>query len=471
MPASSIMRQLIDLSAPMDVVRQKQRSAVLRDLIQEAQALVARIEHLDTLDPRAAILVKAHLRGRIDEAPFGQMLRNATGAARTAFGKTMQGAGYVNQKINQLGGLLQNTQPVQNFDQRVETVKANVAQKFPKLAAVATQYGEFAKTHPKTQAFTIGLLTAVASLATGPAGGAVAAMILRSANEMLKGEKASTAIGKAVKTGVVSWLAGYGVKQIAAGIAHAVVPYPSDFQTTYDKNPFVSWKSIYNGRVLVNTGGHTSPEMAKVLNRAFKLFTDAMYNDQPDVAGKFYKIFMDTANEAFDPSGPIQQALFAENQADMQTYQNLVSASTNFAKSMATVGRYFTAGMQGLLAGANPATTTTPTTGGASAAAQPAPAAPTPAAPAPAAPVTPTTTAAPTAAPQRPAQAARTRPAALPQATPQRAYKPRLKPANPQLWNDLLAVAQRSKIDLRNPQAQRWLRSRYRANGGTFATV
>ena len=151
--------------------------------------------------------------GRLDEAGVWSNIKSAVG-------KGISGVKTANDAVNRLGQLAQNTTPVQNFDSRVETILQNIANKNPKTAEVARKYGEWAKKHPVKQGLIIGMLTAIASLVGGPAGGAAAGYILRAGNELLKGEKASTAIGKGLKTAAIGGLAGMGLQQIANVMGH-----------------------------------------------------------------------------------------------------------------------------------------------------------------------------------------------------------------------------------------------------------
>ena len=145
----------------------------------------------------------------------------AAGSNRTTLGKTKDvatsSATWVNSQIDRLGKYLQDTAPVQYFDQKFEDLKQKTAAKLgtdSKTIAVIDQLGQYARANPGKTAFVIGTLTAVAALATGPAGGAVAGQVLRGATELLKGEKLSTAVGRGVKSGVYGYLAGMGLKEL-----------------------------------------------------------------------------------------------------------------------------------------------------------------------------------------------------------------------------------------------------------------
>lgn len=361
MPTS--MRVLINLMETRNDAQATPAAQVLRSLIIEAHNLTNQLTQLDQLDPRAGLLMRAHLQGRIDEAPLRDIMSGFGRGVKKAVGGAMKGASAINQKINQLGSLLQNTKPVQNFDAQFDQLKTTLTQKYPTLANGVAKYAEFAKSHPKTQMFIIGVMTAAASLATGPAGGAVVAGMMRASNELLKGENLSTAVGRTLKTAALGWVAGLGIHQLGAAIAHNMVPFPTHFHKLADELCKVQWMYEENGHMLVSTGGITSPDMYKTLDRAFSLFQRYHQSHQDDIAAKFYKIFIDTANQAFDPNGPIQQAITAQYAQDNATLALLKSQATNFASTMATLAQHVTAGVQGVIAGASalPASSAQPT--------------------------------------------------------------------------------------------------------------
>jgi len=132
----------------------------------------------------------------------------AAGNNRTLVGKAVDIPGQVNQVINNVGKWLQDTTPVQAADQKFEQLKTAIGQKFPDLDQNLTAMGTWMKENPGKSAAIIGVLTAIASLAGGPAGGAIAGQILRGAAELIKGEKLSTAVGKGMKTAAFGFIAG-----------------------------------------------------------------------------------------------------------------------------------------------------------------------------------------------------------------------------------------------------------------------
>lgn len=143
-----------------------------------------------------------------------QQAATAAGGNRTLVGRGMDAASAVNQAIDNVGKWLQNTAPVQAFDQKFENLKGNIAQKFPQLDRAVSKLGDWAKANPGKTAAIVGVLTTIAALGAGPAGGAIAGQILRGTAELLKGERLSTAVGKGLKTAAYGALAGYTINQI-----------------------------------------------------------------------------------------------------------------------------------------------------------------------------------------------------------------------------------------------------------------
>ena len=143
--------------------------------------------------------------------------KTVTGKVAGAVGT---GIKTVNDAVNKLGTLAQNTKPVQNFDNKaadiINRVRTKLQSTNPKAIKTVEQYVQWANKHPVYQGLIIGALTAIASVATGPAGGAIVGQILRTTNELMKGNKLSTAIGKGVKTGTLAFLVGMGFKEIVS---------------------------------------------------------------------------------------------------------------------------------------------------------------------------------------------------------------------------------------------------------------
>lgn len=175
-------------------------------------------------------LVEASLSANQIQQLFGEIEKAATagGDNRTGLGLGVDVAKEVNNKIDSLGKWIQNTRPVQAFDQKFEQLKAKVAQKFPKLDQKLTDLGTWAKENPGKTAAVIGVLTTLASVAGGPVGGAIAGQVLKGATELIKGEKLSTAIGKGAKAAAFGWLTGKAVEFIGNALADPVISKAND---------------------------------------------------------------------------------------------------------------------------------------------------------------------------------------------------------------------------------------------------
>jgi hypothetical protein len=145
----------------------------------------------------------------------------ASAGNRSMLGKGVDTAKKANDVINNVGKWLQNTTPVKAFDQKFDDLKRQINTKFPdsKILDGISMMGVWAKENPGKTAAIIGVLTAIASLAGGPVGGAIAGQILRGSLELLKGEKLSTALGKGLKTAAIGFLAGKSFELIGDAVA------------------------------------------------------------------------------------------------------------------------------------------------------------------------------------------------------------------------------------------------------------
>ena len=161
-------------------------------------------------------LIEASLTVDQIQGLFGNIEQTATagGDNRTLVGKGKDTVDKVNDIINKAGKWVQDTTPVKGFDNKFEQLKTSVGKKFPELDKQLTSMGTWAKENPAKTATIIGVLTALASLAGGPVGGAIAGQVLRGTTELMKGEKLSTAIGKGLKTATIGFLAGKAFEEI-----------------------------------------------------------------------------------------------------------------------------------------------------------------------------------------------------------------------------------------------------------------
>lgn len=150
-----------------------------------------------------------------------------SGANRTGLGKAgdavaagaklpRQVLTAVNDKVNELGKLAKNSGPVQNADQKFRELKQKIAAENPdnKIVKAVQQVSDWAKENPGKATLAVGILTATASILTGPGGGAAAGFLLRSTKDLLQGEDLSTATGQALKTAAIGALVGVVADQV-----------------------------------------------------------------------------------------------------------------------------------------------------------------------------------------------------------------------------------------------------------------
>ena len=223
--------RLTTLSDPVLLLEQHRQHnrMILRescqDLTKEQQRIVEGIYR--ELIP----LIEASLTADQIKQVFSQVEKASIegGKNRTIAGAGVDVAKKANDVINNVGKWLQDTAPVKAFDQKFEQLKGKVAEKFPDLADKTAQLGDWVKANPGKSAAVIGILTALASLAGGPVGGAIAGQILRGSAELLKGEKLSTAIGKGVKTAALGYLSGKAFEMLGkfvGGMRAEALPIP-----------------------------------------------------------------------------------------------------------------------------------------------------------------------------------------------------------------------------------------------------
>ena len=141
------------------------------------------------------------------------------GGNLTALGKagkvTSEVSGKMKAEIDKLLKSAQNSGPVKNFDEKFEKLKSQLKTKLEgnpmgtKIVQGVEKMGQFAKDNPGKSAFIIGATTSVLAFASGGiASGAAIGFFLKLANNTIKGDKLSTAVGKSVKGAAVGAVAG-----------------------------------------------------------------------------------------------------------------------------------------------------------------------------------------------------------------------------------------------------------------------
>jgi len=267
----------------------------------------------------------------------------AGGDNRTLAGLGVDGVKQVNDTVNNVGKWLQNTTPVKMADQKFEKLKNDINKKFPdsKLLDGISNLGIWMKENPGKSAAVIGVLTALASLAGGPIGGAIAGQVLRGAAELIKGEKLSTAIGKGVKTAAFgflsgkafemlgNWMAGFREQSIPFGSGDAGLENISWDATKTLKSPGMEWTQTTQGfNALVK------PEEASAIRAAMNLVKGGG----------------DGAVEGFDQLKMVADIVGSKDyMADMQ---GMVDGAWKAAKDNDSLLQFINTAKQGLQAGA-----------------------------------------------------------------------------------------------------------------------
>ena len=227
-------------------------------------------------------LIEATLTADQIKQVFGELEKQsvAGGANRTIAGAGVDVAKKANEVINNVGKWLQNTAPVKMMDEKFEKLKNDINKKFPdsKLLDGISELGIWMKENPGKSAAIIGVLTALASLAGGPVGGAIAGQVLRGAAELIKGEKLSTAIGKGIKTAAFGYLSGKAFEMLgdfAKTMSIKRIPFgPAD--AGFEEVTFGATKTMsgFGTEFTQNLSGVdiiVDPEMASTVNSAMNL--------------------------------------------------------------------------------------------------------------------------------------------------------------------------------------------------------
>ena len=252
--------------------------------------------------------------GRLDEAGIWDVVKGTVGV-------TMKGIKTANDAVDKLGELVQNTNPVLEFDFKVDEIVADIKRKLgnrsPKAVETAEKYAAWGKKHPVKQGLIIGALTAVAALSGGAAAAAAAAFILRATSEYMKGERASTAFGKAAKTSLVAGLLGaithWGFDQIGDALTTSLPDRPVPY----------SIKQLYTMTFSGTLGNGTYIGPQDAIEQISALRSQAMDNifDNPSKAADLLAKSQQLAEKLPEMSKSIIAANTAGTEAYEKAYQ------------------------------------------------------------------------------------------------------------------------------------------------------
>lgn len=270
----------------------------------------------------------------------------AAGGNRTMLGKGKDVATKANEIINNVGKWLQNTTPVKAFDQKFEDLKAQIREKLggddSKIVGGLEKLGELAKEHPGKTAAIVGILTAIASVAGGPVGGAIAGQVLRGSVELLKGEKLSTAIGKGVKTAVLGFITGAVAEKLGdwmSGLRADAVDFNDGLTQVSFKGsselsgPGWSWTRSFerNGFTVLPDDKETILRLVDEVNTGTPGAFDKLYSFAQEINTQDYKDAMAAisagAKEHAVQNDAMWQALQAGKEAMQAASQGAVAAA------------------------------------------------------------------------------------------------------------------------------------------------
>jgi hypothetical protein len=231
-------------------------------------------------------LIEATLTADQIKQVFGELEKQAVagGANRTVVGAGIDVAKKANEVINNVGKWLQNTTPVKMADAKFEKLKNDINTKFPdsKLLDGISNLGIWMKENPGKSAAVIGVLTALASLAGGPVGGAIAGQVLRGAAELIKGEKLSTAVGKGIKTAALGYLSGKAFEvlgKFVGGMRADSIPFPGAeesglAQVSYGATRTLTAPGISSSEMVQGFNVTVFPADQEAINQAMQAIRD-----------------------------------------------------------------------------------------------------------------------------------------------------------------------------------------------------
>ena len=233
-----------------------------------------------------------------------EQVKNALGTNRNKLGRatdlTRDVIKQINAEVNKLGRIAQQAGPVQNADQKFKQLKSKIQTNNPKIAQQIEKISDWAKANPGKASLAVAILTAAAAFSSGPAGGAAVGFLLRSTNELLKGEELSTATGRAAKTGALGALVGLGIQGLGDAIEGAANTVKDTLNPNYMK---AEWDFSRSGTGIPDQWAEASlvgyPEDIKPVRAAWERAIDALNDNDYDTFQEEWKT-IDAAVEEFN---------------------------------------------------------------------------------------------------------------------------------------------------------------------------
>lgn len=223
--------------------------------------------------------------------------------------------------VNKIDELIKETKPVKAFDAKFEQAKQTLRLKMggdnSKLVKYIENYSEMAKKRPIVQAATIAILTIAAGIATGPGGAAAVGALLRTGNELLKGERFSKALLKGAGTGIVAAIAGMTVKELAHLIGDTMIDQVYVEQTA--KDPGIHISSSRTSLTFSDTNSDGTSEIKKIyldimgtpdeielINSTIEKVQESLGNGDIDQASRLMKTL---SGDTLDPEDLVNQTV------------------------------------------------------------------------------------------------------------------------------------------------------------------
>lgn len=166
-------------------------------------------------------LLEAELTPKQIDAIFtsAEQTAMAGGGNKTVLGKAggsiAKQTAKITDTLNKLATQAQNSGPIKNFDAQFEKLKLQLKKQLQgnpvgqKVLKGIESWGDFAKESPAKSAFIIGAMTSLLAFASGGIlSGAAIGFFIKMANNTMKGDKLSTAVGKGVKGAAIGAVAG-----------------------------------------------------------------------------------------------------------------------------------------------------------------------------------------------------------------------------------------------------------------------
>ena len=299
-------------------------------------------------------LIEASMSPEQIKQLFGEVEKGvaAGGNNRTMLGKGADVATKANEIINKAGKWLQDTTPVQAFDQKFDDLKNKINTTFPdsKLLDGISKLGMLAKENPGKTAAIIGVLTAIASIAGGPVGGAIAGQVLKGTVELLKGEKLSTAVGKGLKAAALGWLTGKAVDFIGDALAKPVQMVADKLNPNIIKSTYSNSISEIGGEFGDRFGTFTTGELAGRAEDVRDI--GAVYKDavQAWKAGDYAQadtVFRQVQTMTEKLADPEYLAQLGAEQAQAQSWASAAKGTADFFGRMSEVAQGAATGATG----------------------------------------------------------------------------------------------------------------------------